>query len=280
MATNDFKPFAVGAGANVISQSEWLNLAALSGGFTSGRAASAQVNKAIRQGTTMGSVLGQFIADVTAEDVLDNGDISKLSVQLQAAMAKLVNDSASFPIGSPIAWPSTTTPEGYALMQGQTFDKTRYPILAAAYPSGVIPDMRGQMIKGTPATGRDVLTQEQDGIKSHTHTATVNSTDLGSKQTTGFDYGTKTTSTNGSHTHEFRGGWDSSSSGAGLSGNSSTGNIRSTLAAGDHAHTVDIGAHAHTVALGAHTHTATISSTGNAENTVKNTAFNYLVRLA
>ena len=50
-------------------------------------------------------------------------------------------------------------------MQGQTFDKNAYPLLGAAYPSGVIPDMRGQTIKGKPASGRAVLSLEQDGIK-------------------------------------------------------------------------------------------------------------------
>ncbi|EPD2181088.1 phage tail protein, partial [Escherichia coli] len=72
----------------------------------------------------------------------------------------------SYPVGAPIPWPSDTVPSGYALMQGQTFDKSAYPKLAAAYPSGVIPDMRGWTIKGKPASGRAVLSQEQDGIKS------------------------------------------------------------------------------------------------------------------
>ncbi|WP_112038564.1 prophage tail fiber N-terminal domain-containing protein, partial [Escherichia coli] len=74
----------------------------------------------------------------------------------------------SYPVGAPIPWPSDTVPSGYALMQGQAFDKSAYPKLAAAYPSGVIPDMRGWTIKGKPASGRAVLSQEQDGIKSHT----------------------------------------------------------------------------------------------------------------
>ncbi|ELF5025427.1 tail fiber protein, partial [Escherichia coli] len=56
-----------------------------------------------------------------------------------------------YPVGAPIPWPSDTVPSGYALMQGQTFDKSAYPKLAAAYPSGVIPDMRGWTIKGKPA---------------------------------------------------------------------------------------------------------------------------------
>ncbi|HGS7463682.1 TPA: hypothetical protein ACMEX1_004990, partial [Klebsiella pneumoniae] len=72
MAENNFKPFAVGAGANVSSQADWENLVALSTGFTAGIARSEQVNKALRQGTVMASVLGQIIADQTAEDVLDD----------------------------------------------------------------------------------------------------------------------------------------------------------------------------------------------------------------
>ncbi|WP_244578008.1 phage tail protein, partial [Escherichia coli] len=98
-----------------------------------------------------------------------------------------------YPVGAPIPWPSDTVPSGYALMQGQTFDKSAYPKLAAAYPSGVIPDMRGWTIKGKPASGRAVLSQEQDGIKSHTHSASASSTDLGTKTTSSFDYGTKST---------------------------------------------------------------------------------------
>ncbi|ENJ2729474.1 tail fiber protein, partial [Escherichia coli] len=96
----------------------------------------------------------------------------------------------SYPVGAPIPWPSDTVPSGYALMQGQTFDKSAYPKLAAAYPSGVIPDMRGWTIKGKPGSGRAVLSQEQDGIKSHTHSASASSTDLGTKTTSSFDYGT------------------------------------------------------------------------------------------
>ncbi|EDH5577024.1 phage tail protein, partial [Salmonella enterica subsp. enterica serovar Enteritidis] len=77
----------------------------------------------------------------------------------------------SHPVGAAIAWPFDATPAGYALMQGQSFDKSAYPLLAIAYPSGVIPDMRGWTIKGKPISGRAVLSQEMDGNKSHSHTA-------------------------------------------------------------------------------------------------------------
>lgn len=98
----------------------------------------------------------------------------------------------SYPVGAPIPWPSDVTPTGYALMQGQPFDKAAYPLLAIAYPAGVIPDMRGQTIKGKP-NGRTVLSYEQDGIKSHAHTASISDTDLGTKYTSSFDYGSKPT---------------------------------------------------------------------------------------
>ncbi|HDD9973026.1 TPA: tail fiber protein [Escherichia coli] len=203
-----------------------------------------------------------------------------------------------YPVGAPIPWPSDTVPSGYALMQGQTFDKSAYPKLAAAYPSGVIPDMRGWTIKGKPASGRAVLSQEQDGIKSHTHSASASSTDLGTKTTSSFDYGTKTVSTfnhgtkttnnTGAHTHTVGGRYGGDSIGGKqrvqVSGtnqvSSSAGAHAHTVDIGQHNHTVGIGAHAHTLALGAHGHTITVNATGNAENTVKNIAYNYIVRLA
>ncbi|EPV3484477.1 phage tail protein, partial [Escherichia coli] len=161
----------------------------------------------------------------------------------------------SYPVGAPIPWPSDTVPSGYALMQGQTFDKSAYPKLAAAYPSGVIPDMRGWTIKGKPGSGRAVLSQEQDGIKSHTHSASASSTDLGTKTTSSFDYGTKTTSsfdygtktTNsaGNHSHNIPVGHTGAGNGVSAGFNAALG-TGTTSSAGGHAHNVYIGAHNHT----------------------------------
>ncbi|EIG3117014.1 tail fiber protein, partial [Escherichia coli] len=162
----------------------------------------------------------------------------------------------SYPVGAPIPWPSDTVPSGYALMQGQTFDKSAYPKLAAAYPSGVIPDMRGWTIKGKPGSGRAVLSQEQDGIKSHTHSASASSTDLGTKTTSSFDYGTKTTSsfdygtktTNsaGNHSHNIPVGHTGAGNGVSAGFNAALG-TGTTSSAGGHAHNVYIGAHNHTI---------------------------------
>ncbi|ECF3330583.1 tail fiber protein [Salmonella enterica subsp. enterica serovar Nima] len=184
-----------------------------------------------------------------------------------------------YPVGAPVPWPSDTIPAGYALMQGQMFDKSAYPLLAIAYPSGVIPDMRGWTIKGKPISGRAVLSQEMDGNKSHSHTARAQDTDLGTKSTSSFDYGTKSTNTTGNHTHQF-GGYINSYWGDSNHTSFQPGGGAWTQAAGDHAHTVYIGGHEHTMYIGPHGHVVIVDADGNAETTVKNIAFNYIVRLA
>ena len=272
-----------------------------------------------------------------------SGNFANLNTTINNLKTDIVS---SYPIGAPIPWPTDTPPEGYAIMEGQTFDAELYPKLAAVYPSGSLPDMRGQTIKGKPS-GRAVLSTEADGVKSHSHSASASSTDLGTKNTSSFDYGSKTTSsfdygtktsnTTGNHSHTVSG--NTSSAGAhqharsgpqiqaGIPNNifydgynsvgananakftgtvngatagsniaktssdgahthswsgttSATGNHAHTVGIGAHTHTVGIGAHSHTVAIGSHGHTITVNATGNTENTVKNVAFNYIVRLA
>ncbi|ALF02307.1 hypothetical protein AU861_08440 [Salmonella enterica subsp. enterica serovar Infantis] len=185
----------------------------------------------------------------------------------------------SCPPGVPLPWPSDTIPAGYALMQGQTFDKSAYPLLAIAYPSGVIPDLRGWIIKGKPASGRAVLSQELDGNKSHSHSARAQDTDLGTKGTSSFDYGTKSSNTTGGHNHSAGGTYGGDSIG-GKARVQRDGNDQLTSWNGDHAHTTWIGPHDHTVYIGPHGHAVTVDADGNAETTVKNIAFNYIVRLA
>lgn len=272
-----------------------------------------------------------------------SGNFANLNSTIESLKTDIVS---SYPIGAPIPWPTDTPPEGYAIMEGQTFDADLYPKLAAVYPSGALPDMRGQTIKGKPS-GRAVLSTEADGVKSHSHSASASSTNLGTKTTSSFDYGSKTTSsfdygtktsnTTGNHNHTVSG--NTSSAGAhqharsgpqvtaawaddlfrdgvttigansytkihsGITGStlatkvgktsndgahthswsgttSSTGNHAHTVGIGAHTHSVGIGAHSHTVAIGSHGHTITVNATGNTENTVKNVAFNYIVRLA
>ncbi|EBD3590245.1 tail fiber protein [Salmonella enterica] len=184
-----------------------------------------------------------------------------------------------FPVGAPIPWPSDNIPAGYALMQGQTFDKSAYPLLAIAYPSGVIPDMRGWTIKGKPASGRAALSQEMDGNKRHTHTGRAQDTDLGTKNTSSFDYGSKGSDAGGNHAHEF-GSYVNSYWGDSNHTAFQVGGGAWTKEGGVHAHTTWIGPHGHTVYIGPHGHLVIVDPDGNEEVTVKNIAFNYIVRLA
>lgn len=185
------------------------------------------------------------------------------STQILQVLREIENkaSSSSYPVGAPIPWPSDTIPANHAIMQGQTFNVVAYPSLALAYPSGVITDMRGWTIKGKPSSGRGVLTQEQDGIKAHGHTASASSTDLG----------TKVTSSDNEHDH----GWGSGMQKQG-GGDQAVGSNGGT----DFGRTSVAPPHFHTLVLGSHGHIITVDATGNAENTVKNIAFNYIVRLA
>lgn len=265
------------------------------------------------------TVQRELIAVLTAAKMLpDKTNDAQVIAAIQKLIQKSADENSGVPVGSPIPWPSDTVPLGYALMQGQAFDTSQYPKLAVAYPAGTLPDMRGQTVKGKPASGRAVLSAEADGIKSHNHTATASSTDLGSpatsahdygspttssfdygsKQTTGFDYGNKSTDVQGEHNHTISpalsGGGGTASANLTWQGpaNTYTGSAGSHahsvyigahdhwVGIGAHNHTVPIGAHSHTVALGSHGHSITVAAAGNTENTIKNIAFNYLVRLA
>ncbi|EHR9442863.1 tail fiber protein [Salmonella enterica subsp. enterica serovar Typhimurium] len=187
-----------------------------------------------------------------------------------------------YPVGAPIPWPSDVLPTAYgslyAFMQGQAFDKARYPKLALAYPSGIIPDLRRLIIKGA-GNGRAALSYEADGNKSHSHGARAQDTDLGTKNTSSFDYGSKGSDAGGDHVHEFgsyvNSYWGDSNHVSFLAGGGAW-----TKGAGIHAHTTWIGPHGHTVYIGPHGHLVIVDPDGNEEVTVKNIAFNYIVRLA
>lgn len=88
MAINNFKPFATAANANVMSQADWEGLPALLSGFTSGKAASAEVNKAIRQASFIAAALAQYTANKSGLDVLDDADLNGFITKMTTAFGK------------------------------------------------------------------------------------------------------------------------------------------------------------------------------------------------
>lgn len=73
------------------------------------------------------------------------------------------------PAGFPLPWPAATPPMGWLKCNGAIFDKTKYPKLAAVYPSGALPDLRGEFLRGWDDgrgvdSGRALLSSQAHGI--------------------------------------------------------------------------------------------------------------------
>lgn len=108
MPINNFKPFAIGTGANVTPQSDWETLSALGNGFSSGKASSAQVNKAIRQASFIAAAVAQFTSDTTGQDVLDDGNLAGFLTKFKEGFsgrlltAKRYNSSGNYTPSSPL----------------------------------------------------------------------------------------------------------------------------------------------------------------------------------
>jgi len=55
---------------------------------------------------------------------------------------------SAVPVGVPLPWPTATAPTGWIKCNGASFSLTAYPNLALVYPTGVLPDLRGEFIRG------------------------------------------------------------------------------------------------------------------------------------
>lgn len=80
------------------------------------------------------------------------------------------DELSDYPVGAPIPWPKSTVPYGYLTCNGQSFNKASYPQLAAAYPDGILPDLRAEFIRGVDFgrgidSGRLVMTAQGDAIR-------------------------------------------------------------------------------------------------------------------
>ncbi|WP_233964373.1 phage tail protein [Pectobacterium versatile] len=76
-------------------------------------------------------------------------------------------------VGIPMPWPQITAPSGWLKCNGQAFDKNIYPLLAQAYPSGRLPDLRGEFIRGWDDgrgvdTDRGLFSEQSDAIRNIT----------------------------------------------------------------------------------------------------------------
>ncbi|MBU9175849.1 phage tail protein [Burkholderia gladioli] len=116
---NDFLPFAVGPGANVLSQSSYEVLAALASGFMTGTAQSAACNKVWRQSTVMAAVMAAFIVERTGQPVIDDGTTATILANLLASTAAANGDATKlFQVETPPAGDNSNDAASTAFVQG------------------------------------------------------------------------------------------------------------------------------------------------------------------
>ncbi len=59
-----------------------------------------------------------------------------------------LGEGSALPVGVPVPWPSATPPAGWLKCNGAAFSAATYPLLAKAYPTLKLPDLRGEFIRG------------------------------------------------------------------------------------------------------------------------------------
>ncbi|WP_290603633.1 shufflon system plasmid conjugative transfer pilus tip adhesin PilV, partial [Arsenophonus sp. ENCA] len=113
-------------------------------------------------------VIGLTNSHVAGTRCTTTGDISRdENGGLLSCQQGVWSGAESYPVGSPIPWPSAIIPPGYLACDGHAFNKARYPKLARAYPSGILPDLRGVFLRGWDAgrgidRGRQLLGYQEE----------------------------------------------------------------------------------------------------------------------
>ncbi len=59
-----------------------------------------------------------------------------------------LGEGSALPVGVPVPWPLATPPTGWLKCNGAPFIASQYPKLALAYPGLLLPDLRGEFIRG------------------------------------------------------------------------------------------------------------------------------------
>ncbi len=101
------------------------------------------------------------------------GDI-KSDGTVKTALENLgLGEGSALPVGVPVPYPLATPPTGWMKCNGSSFNLASYPKLAAVFPSGVLPDLRGEFIRGwddgrNVDSGRQLLSQQGDTIQNIT----------------------------------------------------------------------------------------------------------------
>lgn len=98
MPTVDYLPIANNPGANVLDQGSY-HTAVTSGnlvtGYAAGVAHSGEVNKTLRQSSVVSSAVATFVANTLAVNILDDGNVSALTSNINSAISSVVTTVAT-----------------------------------------------------------------------------------------------------------------------------------------------------------------------------------------
>ncbi|RRZ95828.1 phage tail protein [Erwinia sp. 198] len=124
----------------------------------------AYADKALAAHVAAANPHGQYLQTANAlAEIKDAGLVAK-------ALAALgLGDGSAVPVGVPLPYPAATAPAGWLKCNGASFSATTYPLLAKAYPSLKLPDLRGEFIRGWDDgrgvdTGRAVQSSQLDAM--------------------------------------------------------------------------------------------------------------------
>ena len=93
MAKNEFVPFATQPNANVYAPGNWSVRPEVSFGYQVGIADAQSVSTALRQATSIASMLAQWTADTGGADMVDDGNVSGLEAKFNAALKVVLGAS-------------------------------------------------------------------------------------------------------------------------------------------------------------------------------------------
>lgn len=165
---NDFLPFAVGAGANVLTQGSYAVLAALETGYQAGTAQSAACNKTWRQSSIMAAVLAQFIVAQTNQPAIDDGTTAALLTNFTAAVSAaakntttLADTGAANAYAAANAVPMTALPTASGVLQVISAAHTNTGISTYApdgLPSAPVLSLGGLALQGGEIVANGIAT--------------------------------------------------------------------------------------------------------------------------
>lgn len=106
--------------------------------------------------------------------MLKANNLSDLTDKAAALNYLGLGAGSAVPVGVPVPYPLATPPAGWMKCNGSSFNKSALPALAAVYPSGVLPDLRGEFIRGWDDgrgvdSARLLLSSQAASILEHNH---------------------------------------------------------------------------------------------------------------